>query len=94
MTAPHKNIPVHKKHYRHYNSENLLQNFTSKKFELIEKSSYLKKIFLTFLRKLFFNRFFIINSNLFYKLYYKVNSKFFFGNENNCETILIKLKKK
>ena len=95
VTAPHKNIPVHKKHYRHYDSENLLQNFPSKKFELIEKQFLFKKnIFLTFFRKLFFNRFFIINSNLFYKLYYKVNSKFFFGNENNCETILIKLKKK
>ena len=95
VTAPHKNLPIHKKHYRHYNSDSLIESFSNQKFELIEKKFLFKQnIFLTILRKLFFNRYFIINSNILYKLYYKINKKFFFGDENNCEGILLKLKKK
>ena len=95
VTAPHENLPVHKKHYRHYNSENLLENFPSQKFDLLEKKFLFKKnIFITILRKIFFNRYFLINSNLLHNLYYKINKKFFFGDESNCENILLKLKKK
>ncbi len=94
VTAPHENVPVHKKHYRHYNSNALIGSFSNQKFELIERKFLFKQnIFLTILRKIFFNRYFLINSNILYKLYYKINKKFFFGKENNCESILLKLKK-
>lgn len=95
VTAPHENLPVHKKHYRHYNSTNLLKNFDDSKFELIEKNFFFKINFLrTFIRKMFFNRFFIINSNFLYKFYYHINKFFFFSEENNCETIFLLFKKK
>ena len=94
VTAPHENLPVHKKHYRHYSSDALIGSFSNQKFELIERKFLFKQnIFLTILRKIFFNRYFLINSNILYKLYYKINKKFFFGKEDNCESILLKLKK-
>ena len=94
VTAPHENIPVHKKHYRHYNSENLLKNFPSQKFELLEKKFLFKKnIFITILRKIFFNRYFLINSNLLHNLYYKVNKNFFLVMKVTAKIYCLSLKK-
>tara|TARA_B100001057_G_scaffold501302_1_gene623607 strand:+ start:24787 stop:25542 length:756 start_codon:yes stop_codon:yes gene_type:complete len=95
VSAPHKNLPVHKKHYRHYDFKKLLDNFDQKQFELIEKrflfkSTILKKI----VRKIFFNRFFIFNSNFLFKMYYKLNKIYFFSSEKKCDTVFLILKKK
>ena len=79
ITAPSDNHPVTEKHYRHYNLNNLLKNFDKSKFELIEKNFYLNQIFFkTIIRKIIFNRFFIINSNLVFKIYFYLNNFFFF----------------
>ena len=96
VTAPHENIPVHKKHYRHYNLNSLIKNFPVEKYEIIEKKFLFKKeIYLSsLLRKFFFNRFFIVNSNLLHKIYYKYKKKFFFTEEKKSQTILLILKKK
>jgi len=95
VTAPHENNPVHKKHYRHYNFESLLKNFDTSKFEVIEKKFLFKSnIFKTIFRKLLFNRFFIINSNFIFKIFYYLNNFFFLSEEKNCHTIFILLKKK
>ena len=95
VTAPHENNPVHKKHYRHYNFESLLKNFDNSKFEVIEKKFLFKSnIFKTIFRKLLFNRFFIINSNFIFKIFYYLNNFFFLSEEKNCHTIFILLKKK
>ena len=95
VTAPHENNPVHKKHYRHYNFESLLKNFDTSKFEFVEKKFLFKSnIFKTIFRKLLFNRFFVINSNFIFKIFYSFNNFFFFSEEKNCDTIFILLKKK
>ena len=95
VTAPHENQPVHKKHYRHYNFESLLKNFDTTKFEVIEKRFLFKSnIFKTIFRKLLFNRFFIINYNFIFKIFYYLNIFFFFSEEKNCDTIFILFKKK
>ena len=95
VTAPHKNQPVLKKHYRHYDSSSLLKSFAEDKFELIEKK-FLFKYSLTkkILLKIFFNRFFLINFNFMYKIFFNANKNNIFGNEKNCETIFLILKKK
>ena len=95
VTAPHENNPVHKKHYRHYNSDTLIKNFSSEKFELIEKKFLFKKSFLkTFVRKIIFNRLFIINSNLIFKIFYELNNFLFISEEKHCDTIFLIFKKK
>ena len=95
VTAPHENNPVHKKHYRHYNFQKLINNFDNSKFELVEKKFLFKSSILKlFVRKIFFNRFFIINSNFLFNLYYKLNKMYFFSEEKNCENIFLILKKK
>jgi len=95
VTAPHENLPVHKKHYRHYNFQKLINNFPNDKYELIEKKFLFKSSLLkVFIRKLFFNRFFIFNSNMFYKMYYSLNKIYFFSEEKKCETIFLILKKR
>ena len=95
ITAPSDNHPVTEKHYRHYNLNNLLKNFDKNKFELIEKKFLFKSsIFKTIIRKIIFNRFFIINSNLVFKIYFYLNNFFFISDEKNCETIFLLLKKK
>ena len=86
ITAPHENNLVHKKHYRHYNSEKLLKNFDISKFELIDKKFLFKKnILKTFFRKIFFNRYFLINSNLLFKAFYYLNNFFFFSEEKTAK---------
>ena len=96
VTAPHENIPVHKKHYRHYNFNTLIENFPNDKYEIIEKKFIFPKenFFSSLLRKFFFNRYFIINSNLLYKIYYRYKQKKFFCEENQSKTILLILRKK
>ncbi len=96
VTAPHENIPVHKKHYRHYNLNSLAQNFPEDKYEIIEKKFLFKKEnnFTSILRKIFFNRYFIINSNLMHKIYYTYKKKFLFTDEKKSQTILLIYKKK
>jgi len=96
ITAPHENIPVHKKHYRHYNLKSLAQHFPEDKYEIVEKKFLFPKEnnFSSILRKIFFNRFFITNSNLMHKIYYKYKKKFLFTNEKKSQTILLILKKK
>ena len=96
VTAPHENMPVHKKHYRHYNFNSLVQNFPKDKYEVIEKKFLFKQenYFSTILRKLFFNRFFLINSNLLHKIYYRYKKLRLFTVEKNSQTILLILKKK
>ncbi len=95
VTAPHENLPVHKKHYRHYNFQKLMNSFPSEKYELVEKKFlFTSSLFKTLVRKIFFNRFFIINSNLLYKIYFKLNKIYFFSSEKKCETIFLILKKK
>lgn len=95
ITAPSDNHPVTEKHYRHYNLNNLLKNFDKNKFELIEKKFLFKSsIFKTIIRKIIFNRFFIINSNLVFKIYFYLNNFFFISDEKNCDTIFLLLKKK
>ena len=95
ITAPSDNHPVTEKHYRHYNLNNLLKNFDKSKFELIEKKFLFKSsIFKTIIRKIIFNRFFIINSNLVFKIYFYLNNFFFISDEKNCDTIFLLLKKK
>jgi len=94
VTAPHKNLPIQKKHYRHYDSNDLMTNFDQSKFELVNKeflfkSSFTKKI----LNKIFFNRLFLINFDFMYKIFFHINKNNFSGNENNCETIFLTLKK-
>ena len=95
VTAPSDNHPVTKKHYRHYNYESLLKNFDNNKFEVIEKKFLFKSnILKTIIRKILFNRYFIVNSNLIFRLYYHLNNMFFIGNQRNCDTVFIVLKKK
>lgn len=96
ITAPHENIPVHKKHYRHYNLESLTENFPNDKYEIIEKKFLFKKenFFSILLRKFFFNRFFLINSNLLHRIYYRYKKRLFFTEEKKSQTILLILKKK
>ncbi len=95
VTAPHENIPVHKKHYRHYNFQNLINHFPNEKYELVEKKFLFKSSLLkTLVRKVFFNRFYLLNSNLLYKMYFNLNKLYFFSSEKKCETIFIILKKK
>ena len=95
VTAPHKNQVVQKKHYRHYDSNSLLKNFDQNKFELIEKKFLFKKsLTKKILSKFFFNRLFLINFNFMYKIFFHLNKSNLFGEENNCETILLILKKK
>ena len=94
VTAPHKNLPIQKKHYRHYDSNDLMANFDQSKLELVSKeflfkSSFTKKL----LNKIFFNRLFLINFDFMYKIFFHISKKNFSGNENNCETILLTLKK-
>ena len=95
VTAPHENIPVHKKHYRHYNSKTLLNNFDLSMFELVEKR-YLFRLskIKTLIRKILFNRFFIINSELILKLFHLLNKSFLFGSEENCSNLFMVFKKK
>ena len=94
VTAPSDNHPVTKKHYRHYNYESLLKNFDNNKFEVIEKKFLFKSnILKTIIRKILFNRYFIVNSNLIFRLYYHLNNMFFIGNQRNCDTVFIVLKK-
>ncbi len=95
ITAPSDNRAVTKKHYRHYNLNSLLKNFDKDKFEVIEKKFLFKSsIFKTIIRKIIFNRFFVINSNLVFKIYFYLNNFFFISNEKNCNTIFLLLKKK
>ena len=95
ITAPSDNNPVTEKHYRHYNLNNLLKNFDKNKFDVIEKKFLFKSsIFKTIIRKIIFNRFFIINSNLVFKIYFYLNNFFFISDEKNCDTIFLLLKKK
>ena len=96
VTAPHENIPTHKKHYRHYNFNSLAGNFSEDKFQIIEKKFLFKKenYFSSFLRKIFFNRFFLINSNLLHKFYYKYKKSQLLTEEKHSQTILLNLKKK
>ena len=95
ITAPSDNRAVTKKHYRHYNLNSLLKNFNKDKFEVIEKKFLFKSsIFKTIIRKIIFNRFFVINSNLVFKIYFYLNNFFFISNEKNCNTIFLLLKKK
>tara|TARA_B100001121_G_C18606108_1_gene581907 strand:+ start:373 stop:1131 length:759 start_codon:yes stop_codon:yes gene_type:complete len=95
VTAPHENLPVHKKHFRHYNFQKLINNFDISKFEIVEKKFLFKSSILkVFIRKIFFNRFFIINSNFLFNLYYQLNKMYFFSEEKNCENIFLILKKK
>lgn len=96
VTAPHENVPVHKKHYRHYNFNTLVQNFPKDKYEVIEKKFLFKQenYFSSILRKFFFNRFFLINSNLLHKIYYRYKKLRLFTIEKNSQTILLILKKK
>ena len=96
VTAPHENAPVHKKHYRHYNLNSLAENFPKDKYELIEKKFLFKKEnhFSSIFRKFFFNRFFLINSNLLHKVYYRYKKSLLFTEEKNSQTILLILKKK
>ena len=73
----------------------LINNFDNSKFELVEKKFLFKSSILKlFVRKIFFNRFFIINSNFLFNLYYKLNKMYFFSEEKNCENIFLILKKK
>lgn len=95
VTAPHENLPVTKKHFRHYNYTRLEKNFSNINFEVIEKKFLFKiDIFKNIIRKIFFNRYFLINSNFLNKLFYKLNKFYFFTNEDKCETIFLILKKK
>lgn len=95
ITAPSDNRTVTEKHYRHYNLNSLLKNFDKDKFEVIEKKFLFKSnIFKTLIRKIIFNRFFIINSNLVFKMYFYLNNFFFISKEKNCDTIFLLLKKK
>ena len=95
ITAPSDNHAVTEKHYRHYNLNSLLKNFDKEKFEVIEKKFLFKSnILKTVVRKIIFNRFFIINSNLVFKMYFYLNNFFFISNEKNCDTIFLLLKKK
>ena len=96
VTAPHENMPVHKKHYRHYNFNSLKENFPDDKYEIIENKFLFPKenFFSSLLRKFFFNRYFIINFNLLYKIYFRYKRKKFFCEESQSKTILLILKKK
>ena len=96
VTAPHENLPIHKKHYRHYNFNSLAENFSKDKYQIIEKKFLFKRenYFSSSLRKFFFNRFFLINSNLLHKFYYRYKKLRLFTEEKYSQTILLILKKK
>ena len=96
VTAPHENLPIHKKHYRHYNFNSLAENFSKDKYQFIEKKFLFKRenYFSSSLRKFFFNRFFLINSNLLHKFYYRYKKLRLFTEEKYSQTILLILKKK
>ena len=96
VTAPHENLPIHKKHYRHYNFNSLAENFSKDKYQIIEKKFLFKRenYLSSLLRKFFFNRFFLINSNLLHKFYYRYKKLRLFTEEKYSQTILLILKKK
>lgn len=94
LTVPHQNKPVIKKHFQHFNYENLVKyfkdNFMVEKVEYIQMQNKL----LTALTKIFVNKYWIINSKLLNNWFYNFYKKnYFFANENNCERIYLKLRK-
>jgi 2-polyprenyl-3-methyl-5-hydroxy-6-metoxy-1,4-benzoquinol methylase len=94
LTVPHKNLPLEKKHFRHFNSKDLekcfADHFTLEEKILLEKQNKTKKI----IKKILTNNLFILNEkktkNLLYNLYKKYC---FFAEENNCGRIYMKFKK-
>lgn len=90
ITVPSKNIPVHKKHYQHFDIESL-KEVISPFFE-IEKTYFLNKISfkVTIINKIFSNRYFILNNkkilNFIYNYY---NDKLLHANNFNSRRICL-----
>jgi len=95
LTVPHVNVPVSYKHFQHFDLD-LLKKYFEKYFD-IEEVQYIQRnsFFLKIMTKLFSNNLYIINNNKLNNLYYKFYKKYCFNtNEDKCERIYLKLRKK
>ena len=75
ISVPTTNVILHRKHYRHYNSD-LLKKQVSNKFDIIEKyyvhnSNWLYRL----IRNIFINRFFITNMLTIRKMLFRLYNK-------------------
>lgn len=95
ITVPHENVPVNPKHYRHFNEE-LLRKTLSPYFE-IECIEYLnaKNMWDALVRRLFSNRFFILNHagvrNWLFERYIKTC---LFAEKRNASRLLVVVRKR
>ncbi len=94
LTVPHKNLPLEKKHFQHFNPSGLeeyfAKHFTIEKTVLLGKQGKLQKI----IKKILTNNLFILNQRTTKDLLYKTYKKYcLFAKEKDCERICMKLKK-
>ena len=95
MTVPHLNVPTSYKHFQHFNLKKIKsyfeEHFRFEKVQYIQKTS----VFLKIINRLMNNGLYIITNSYLNNLYYSFYKKyFFFANEQNCERIYIKMRKK
>ncbi|WP_419168981.1 class I SAM-dependent methyltransferase [Halobacteriovorax sp.] len=95
LTVPHTNKPVSEKHFQHFTKEKIMTYF-SDEFEVVEYKPIDKvSRFVRYAKKLFYNKYFIIQSPYFNNLLFKYVKKCFTNtNESNCGRIYLELKLK
>lgn len=94
VSVPSKNVPLIKKHYRHYDLP-LLKN-QMRKFHLLDVRYvyYNKSIFLHILERCVINRYFILlYSKIRHKIFRYIEKEYFIASANNCKHILAVFKK-
>lgn len=96
ISVPTDNIPLNKKHFRHYNQSLLNQHIDSNmNLTLVdEKYLYSDSKLLKFLVSIFNNRFFIVNSYFLNNLFWKLHKKFFFFSNKEKGAHLFRVYKK
>ena len=91
VTVPSNNIKVNKKHYQHFDL-NSLKNALSPFFRIVDVSylNHKSSLYLRLIKKLLYNRFFILNNRKMLRWIYNYYlDHFLLTDKNNCHRIFV-----